>query len=352
MRIPNMNLIQLSYDSNNQDYSYFGNGLAKGECGIHLHRVDVRNEGEIECIMGHWELGKEEIALLNLVVGIEPTQPKFENFNLQTFYAGETFYDRCIVSHGRPAPNVTFDFQGEEIITGSEELYNQTDSITVFKSVTFNLTKSHHMRKLTCRADHFAYPEGYKEEIITLRVQYAPQHPPLDEVIQIFQNNSAIITMKIEANPKPVTYWVINDNLRLYEGDSISRYRSGKIRARPDVDHEWNATLEIQNYTMLDDIHQLFLVASNKLGHQIYEIKSKNTLPHEHTRWSTSTIILGIGFGYLAIWTALIITISIIKGWCRVTSLENIDAPTYESYQCACRNNAAPEVAEVNIPES
>lgn len=69
------------------------------------------------------------------------------------------------MADGRPGANVSFFLDNEELVNGvpPPEEYNQNDAITVVRSVKFRIEDQDNGKTLTCRAEHFAYPNGFKE---------------------------------------------------------------------------------------------------------------------------------------------------------------------------------------------
>lgn len=103
---------------------------------------------------------------------VEPRAPQFETFTNQALAKGNVFEDRCIVADGRPGANISFFLDNEELVHGvaAPEEYNQNDAITVVRRVSFKIEDQHNGKTLTCRAEHFAYPNGFKETKAQLRV--------------------------------------------------------------------------------------------------------------------------------------------------------------------------------------
>lgn len=175
--IPNLQPIRITDDVRTEDYVRFGDGLAKGECGIHLFKVTLYNEGKVLCEMGIGNQDEVQVATFQLVVGIEPESPRFEAFYHQTMYEGEMFADRCVVSGGKPAANISFYLSNERIVEGLSEVevYDQSHTVTVAQRIEFQVKRQHDTKTLVCRAEHFAYPNGFKEGRIQLRVlSYSP----------------------------------------------------------------------------------------------------------------------------------------------------------------------------------
>lgn len=78
-----MKPIRIVDDTYGDNYCHFGDGLNKGQCGIHVYRIDLNNSGRVQCMMGYKDQDQEVYAFIDLVVGLEPHIPKFEAFHNQ-----------------------------------------------------------------------------------------------------------------------------------------------------------------------------------------------------------------------------------------------------------------------------
>lgn len=67
--IPNLVAFRISDKTNSDSYSYYGSGLESGDCGVHLYRVDLKNNGKVRCILGFKENASEGSGTIDLVVG-------------------------------------------------------------------------------------------------------------------------------------------------------------------------------------------------------------------------------------------------------------------------------------------
>lgn len=113
--------------------------------------------------------------LFNLIfccILVEPRTPQFEHFTGQPLDKGTIFDDQCVVADGRPGANISFFLDNEELVHGvaAPEELDQNGAITVVRRVAFRIEDQHNGKTLTCRAEHFAYPNGFKETKALLRV--------------------------------------------------------------------------------------------------------------------------------------------------------------------------------------
>lgn len=106
--IPNLEPIRITDNTYEDNYCHFGGGLQAGHCGIHIYRIEEENAGQVYCNMGYHDQMEEDYGFINLIVGREPSEPRFEAFQNEELVEGQLFYDRCITHGGRPATNITF----------------------------------------------------------------------------------------------------------------------------------------------------------------------------------------------------------------------------------------------------
>lgn len=67
--IPNLTPFRIKEDTQSDSYAYYGNGLKSGDCGVHLYRVDLNNNGKVHCTLGYLDHDGEGIGAIDLVVG-------------------------------------------------------------------------------------------------------------------------------------------------------------------------------------------------------------------------------------------------------------------------------------------
>lgn len=88
---------------------------------------------------------------------------------------GDTFNKACIVEGGRPPANISFYLGNEEItdpnVAGPTEVVVERENTTVTsRRISYKLRAEDDGKTITCRALHFAYPEGHADTPTNLRV--------------------------------------------------------------------------------------------------------------------------------------------------------------------------------------
>lgn len=68
--VPNMKPFRVSEEaSSDQDHAYYGNGLKQGDCGVQLNRVELKNNGKVNCSFGYVDNTDEGSGTIDLIVG-------------------------------------------------------------------------------------------------------------------------------------------------------------------------------------------------------------------------------------------------------------------------------------------
>lgn len=130
---------------------------------------------------------------------------------------------------------------------------------------------------LRCRANHFAYPRGYKEERVRLNVLYPPKPEKPKAVTSIEKNQKTYVTTTIRANPKPTIFWILSNESRIHENTRYNQYEASSPRRIGRG--RWNITLIISHDAIEDTKTQFHVIARNPLGSQKYVIKLQKQTP-------------------------------------------------------------------------
>jgi hypothetical protein len=340
--VPSMKPFRVSEDVNS-DNPYYGNGLKQGDCGVQLNRVELQNNGKVNCTLGFADSNDEGIATIDLIVGIEPKDPHFEHYTNQELSKGSAFDDRCIVPDGRPAANITFFLNDQELVNGigQPEEYQQEDKITVVRQIHFKVTDQDNGKILTCRAEHFAYPNGFKDTKVQLRVHYAPVPESLKTIYGQQLDRTAFITVTVQANPRPQTTWNINGQTQISEGDTRDGYEAQN--PKEIAEGTWNVTLVIDRLTLEDTTKTYTLLAGNSLGRQEYRIKiSPSDAP-------ISDLDLGAIIGIIVACIIIIVIVGLIVvaritgRWCFAGASHNTDIGPDSEAQISPSNDEVDE---------
>ncbi|XP_031330069.1 fasciclin-3-like isoform X3 [Photinus pyralis] len=280
MEVPGLNVLNLN--PNQTPYRgavYYGSGLHLGQCGLSLESVNEENNGEIKCTLGLLTESQESSATMRLIVAREPRPPQLEIQNSDRYWAykvGDVIHATCIVRDGRPAANISWYLDDELIPNGflSPPTIihgNRGDLQTVFQNLTKEVRPSDNGKALKCVAHHPALTSNnvvYRQ----LNVTYAPipQLNPIDK-FGYSLGKEGIISLVIEANPRPHLEWTIRDQTIKAGGhDSTGRIMAEEIR---DLGRGlYEAVLIIADIQKHDTETQYILKVYNDMGSQDYVI--------------------------------------------------------------------------------
>lgn len=156
----------------------------------------------------------------------------------------------CGVEGGRPPANITFYLDNDEItdpnVAHQVEYYdnNYDNNTSAVRRLSYRLRADDDGKTITCRALHFAYPEGHSDVPFKLRVfckcanivcarskliffvTDPPQQLPDVTVYGVQEGKSAFATVTIQANPRPRTGWFIEGGISVDEGAYQERYEA------------------------------------------------------------------------------------------------------------------------------
>ncbi|CAD7079919.1 unnamed protein product [Hermetia illucens] len=274
-----------TWPSKTPGYSYFGQGLAAGQCGVTIDRVIPQNHGQAKCFLGIE--GDEIEGQIELTVALPPHRPELEVISKPPrnfFEADETLQARCISRDGRPAANISWFLNDEPILEGlgvpeTAETTAADGTSKLFTSVQEikrRLQPSDDGKFLVCRTSHIA--DRGQENMVKqqLLVKYLPLPQQEITVYGVTLTRTALINVTIQANPRPRVEWTVS-GVVIPQGTQNGRYEAYEPAELGNG--EYNVVLSIDSLTLEDTTKDYMLRASNELGQQEYivRISSSNT---------------------------------------------------------------------------
>ncbi|XP_065167922.1 fasciclin-3-like isoform X2 [Atheta coriaria] len=260
--------------------SYYGAGLSAGQCGFTLDSVQEINNGKVKCYLGIETEYQEPFGSMQLTVARPPRQPELDlsrgTDSLRVYKMHDTLHASCVIRDGRPVANISW-YLDDELLTG-EGLSMPTivdlakeDLHSKLQNLTRVLQPSDNGKLLKCVATHPALPEN-NVAARQLDVKYPPlsQQNPIDKFGYEI-GKSGIISVVVEANPKPQIEWTIRGE-KIREGNVD---RSGRIEAESAQDKgrgHYVANLRIAAINKQDTETQFILTAYNDMGTQEYTV--------------------------------------------------------------------------------
>ncbi|XP_062559322.1 fasciclin-3-like [Armigeres subalbatus] len=160
-----------------QGITFFGEGWAKGSCGVTLETVKVDHEGTFECkisIAGKSYKGTIDIAVQGEAVAPEP--PVIEvSSNVDgtdgEFDFGKPLTARCISRNGWPGAKLSWQLDGKPLSKELGAAFSATSKQRTTVQQFYRKAVAVEDKRLVCRAEHERYPNGFMETVlpITLR---------------------------------------------------------------------------------------------------------------------------------------------------------------------------------------
>uniref|UniRef100_A0A182NP83 Ig-like domain-containing protein n=1 Tax=Anopheles dirus TaxID=7168 RepID=A0A182NP83_9DIPT len=303
---------------------YYGEGLDKGSCGVQIARVTADNAGRMNCTL--FVDGRGLSGSIEIVVAFAPDQPTIEVLegNLQNAEVNSKLVFKCVAARGNPAANISWFLDQEPIYEGvrpvePEEYYDERSSKRFFTAssvLTRTIRAEDNGKRLTCQAQHVAYPEGVSHTNVILTVNFQPQALPEQTVYGLQLGRTATVSVAIKANPAPRVLWNI-DGMDYLQGTEQGRYAVPNPEALGN--NRYNVSLTIAGLT-LEDLSKVYLLrASNNFGAEDYRLnlRSQDEVVNESSGVGIGEIV-GLVLAVLIVLTAvaLIFVARATGRWC------------------------------------
>uniref|UniRef100_A0A182PZV0 Ig-like domain-containing protein n=1 Tax=Anopheles farauti TaxID=69004 RepID=A0A182PZV0_9DIPT len=303
---------------------YYGEGLEKGSCGVQIARVTADNAGHMNCTLlvgGNGLTGSIEI-----VVAFPPEQPTIEILkgNLENAEVNSELVFHCLAARGNPAANISWFLDQEPIYEGvrpgePEEHYDEPSnkrSFTASSMLARTIRAEDNGKRLTCQAQHVAYPEGVSRTDLILTVNFQPQALPDQTVYGLQLGRTATVSLVIKANPAPRVLWNV-DGIDYHQGTEQGRYAVPIPEAMGN--NHYNVSLTIAGLT-LEDLSKVYMLrASNNFGTEDYRLnlRSQEEVVNESSGVGIGEIV-GLVLAVLIVLTAvaLIFVARATGRWC------------------------------------
>lgn len=264
--------IKLWEGRNSDGYSYFGEGLDRGQCGLRIESLRREHEGNWTCVLDLGDNSDDVIGDFKISIARAPKLPELYIQDQNQLREGSELYADCVFRDGKPSGIVRWFLGEEEITSHDETLTEQNGYETVTSKVRRILRADDNLKSLTCRVEHTAFENGYTNTTHQLQVNYPPQAISRNELYvgSLTIGNSADIAITIRSNPKPLLEWTV-DGKTLKEGTTSDRF---VVKEAEQVDDgRYLAKLTVIQLT-LEDVSKTFLLrARNNFGTQDYPIR-------------------------------------------------------------------------------
>uniref|UniRef100_A0A4Y0BI23 Ig-like domain-containing protein n=1 Tax=Anopheles funestus TaxID=62324 RepID=A0A4Y0BI23_ANOFN len=304
--------------------SYYGEGLDKGSCGVHIDRVTAENAGFMNCTL--FVDGRGLTGAIEIVVAFPPEQPTIEVVagNVNNLEVNSQLTFRCISARGNPAAKLAWFLDQEPIYEGvkldkPEEYFDEQSNkryFTASSTLTRSIRAEDNGKRLTCQAEHIAYSDKLSRTDLIMNVNFQPQALPEQIVYGLQLGRTATASMVIKANPSPRVLWNI-DGMDYHQGTEQGRYAVPIPEALGN--NHYNVSLTIAGLT-LEDLSKVYVMrASNNFGTEDYRLslRSQDEVFSESSSFGTGEIVglvLAVLIVLLAV--ALIFIARATGRWC------------------------------------
>lgn len=162
-------------------FDNYETNLESGRCGIVILQANQNISGQVKCNLGD-KKGDEVQGHIEVIVGVEPREPQIldaaPNSQDRPLVKDSILEKNCVVEDGRPPANISFYLGSNEIVDPSivrfPEYYESKENnnlTTVVRGLKYRVRAEDNGQFITCRAEHFAYPEGYSDTKFQLFVE-------------------------------------------------------------------------------------------------------------------------------------------------------------------------------------
>lgn len=306
---------------------YYGEGYERGSCGVTIERVTVENAGNMTCVLLPTGGGGGTLTgSIEIVVAFPPVPPQIEvkSGNLDQVQVDSRLEFECVAARGNPAANISWFLDNEQIYQGvrpiePEENFDEASGkryFTAVSTLTHTVRAEDNGKRLTCQAEHLAYPDGVSRTDLVLSVNFQPQALPDQTIYGLQLGRTATASLVIKANPPPTIMWNI-DGIDHHQGAENGRYAVPNPEALGN--NRYNVTLTIAGLTLEDLSKTYTLRASNSFGVEEYRVmlRSQDEVINESSGVGIGEIV-GLVLAVLIVLTAvaLILVARATGRWC------------------------------------
>ncbi|XP_049543204.1 fasciclin-3-like isoform X3 [Anopheles darlingi] len=256
---------------------YYGQGVERGSCGVRIARITADNAGIMNCTL--FVNGIGQTGSIDITVAFPPDQPAIHvvSGDVANLVVDRTLEFECTAARGNPAANISWLLDNEPIYEQvhpqqPEEYFDERSNKRYFtaKSLLVRTIRAEdNGKRLTCQAQHMAYPQGVSLTDLVLNVNFQPQALQ-DQVIYGLQvGRTSVATVTIISNPPPTVFWNI-DGIDYHQGTENGRF--AVPIPEPLGNNRYNVSLTIAGLTLEDLSRTYTLRASNAFGSEDYRV--------------------------------------------------------------------------------
>ncbi|XP_050095175.1 fasciclin-3-like isoform X2 [Anopheles aquasalis] len=257
---------------------YHGEGVERGSCGVRIARITADNAGIMNCTL--FVNGIGQTGSIDITVAFPPEQPTINvvsDGDIGNLVVDSTLTFECTAARGNPAANISWLLDNEPIYEQvhpqkPEEQFDESSNKRYFTAQSIlvrTIRAEDNGKRLTCQAQHMAYPQGVSNTDLVLNVNFQPQALQ-DQVIYGLQvGRTSVATVTIISNPPPTIFWNI-DGIDYHQGTENGRF--AVPIPEPLGNNRYNVSLTIAGLTLEDLSRTYTLRASNAFGSEDYRV--------------------------------------------------------------------------------
>lgn len=296
-------------------YSYVGDGLQSGDCGLQINNVKEDDSAQWTCTL----IGGSGTLRGTVIVGIlkKPDPPQFLQ-PLGRLNDGDEKSVTCFSTNGQPAP--TFQWFIDDTPVDAAQLSDirgetKNGVTATVQQMKYKYTWQESGKKVRCLTVSEALSqEDPRETSMPITIDYSPRAAEHKVNVKVPELGSqAVLAINISANPDPRIHWMVGNvrvNPRFKTPDQ--KYEA---RAVKQVDRELYLCELVINTVEEEDLNAVYkLVAENQIGTGHFELRLSSDSGPGGGLSAAGIVGLVLGIPVILILIALVVVYTRAKG--------------------------------------
>jgi len=310
-------------------YSYTGDGLDRGSCGLVISIVKDEDRAQWECKLVPFT-GQPFTGMVDLKILKKPSRPHLDDegnrlknlLDPEVSRVDQGIDLTCYAEGGQPQPQFKWFIGDMEIVNRSPVLdrtTNDSRNFTGQKLTGYTFTREHNGLDVRCVLIHETVSE-YEQQDYTASQRVIVQFPPraVDRFSPAYVTGvgeRAIIAVNISSNPSADIQWLVGNDPPLAPDNTRPRYQAHRPIAFANHSGLFEYRLEIFKLEEEDLEKTYRLRAHNQLGAPIeLEIRLSTASPEAAGLSAGGIVGLVLGIPAILIIIAIIVVYTRAKG--------------------------------------